>query len=112
MGGGIITDELTMADMFAEAFATADTAGIISPAQSYNATCLNGPRCDDFVQFDAHVVYRHLNALENKTGEAPDGIPAAFFKRTALAVSEPLSIIFKTAFVRGECPKVFRLADI
>lgn len=57
-------------------------------------------------------VARHLQQIQAKTSESPDGIPAIIFKKLGFSICEPLSMIFRRSLDEGKVPEKFRVAVV
>jgi exonuclease III len=64
------------------------------------------------IEFTEWDVYQKLSALEPKTSTTPEGLPAFFYKKCALGLAEPLSIIMNRSLTDSEVPELFRSAIV
>lgn len=60
------------------------------------------------LRFEQHIVYTKLRKLSCKSSRTPDGLPPILLKSLALAMSEPLSLIYERSWNESDVPTVFR----
>ena len=58
------------------------------------------------------LVRKFMCKLPNKFTRSPDGIPSAVLRSLSYELCTPLYIIFKTSIDSGECPSLWKYADI
>lgn len=64
------------------------------------------------VSFPPFLVYSKLSKLPNKLSCGPDTIPCLLFKKLALSLAEPLSIVFSNSFDHGVLPSHWLKANV
>lgn len=62
--------------------------------------------------FPEELVYEHLNKLKPKLSSTPDSIPPIFYKKFALFLCEPLSIIYTHSYAQGVVPEQFKTSVV
>ncbi|XP_018497022.1 uncharacterized protein LOC108864959 [Galendromus occidentalis] len=60
------------------------------------------------LRFSEYDVYNLLSHLDGKSQTTPENIPSIFFKKFAIFLAEPLTIIFERSYNDGEVPEFFR----
>ena len=63
---------------------------------------------DSTVDFSEFVIYNILARLKPRVNNPPDRIPAIFYKKFALFLAEPLSLIFQRSYLDSVVPDLFR----
>ena len=65
-------------------------------------SCIDHP-----VDFSEFVVYKNLTKLKSNANHTPDHIPSVFYKKFALFLAKPLSLIYQRSYYDGTVPNVF-----
>ena len=110
--GTSVTDDGEKADLLCDLFE--ETYRIASPDLPTTTGVLqpHDIRLIDDVDVSEFSVYNALRSLKPKKSLNPDGIPALFFKRTAMGIAKPLSILFRLSLDAGKIPASFRTAHV
>ena len=58
------------------------------------------------------VVLKYLCKVPPKKSSTPEGIPAIFYKRSALGLAEPLTMIYNRSLREAKVPSLYRTAII
>ena len=105
----IIADPSVKADMFNEFFQSVFT--VDNGASPPTPNTLSNSQLI-FVAFTSEMTYEALKKLSTKTSSGPDTIPPILFKKLAVPLAEPLSIIFNCSFQNSILPSDWLAADI
>jgi hypothetical protein len=57
-----------------------------------------------------YEVYKQLKEVDTKTNLSPEGLPAIFFKRAALGLARPLSLIYRRSLDSSCGPNMYKKA--
>jgi ribonucleases P/MRP protein subunit RPP40 len=106
--GNPITDSCRQCDRFGETFSSVfvQDNGIYPSVADRKITSLS------FVNISAARVYNVMRSLPSKFAAGPDGLPAFYFKKLAVSLALPLSIIYQVSLARGEVPAMWRNAIV
>ena len=61
-----------------------------------------------YAVFSTDNVSAAMCRLQRKTSCGSDGLPSVVFKNCAIALAEPLKLIFERSFETGEIPQIWR----
>lgn len=107
----VVNDAHEICNLFKDFFATVYEEDHDPHTIVYDSTPpFNGILTDLVISRD--VLLSELKSLDNKKGPGPDGIHAAFLKKIAEKIVDPLLIIFNTSLKNGYFPKDWRSSII
>lgn len=62
------------------------------------------------IDLSEEKVYRAIQCMKPKTSLSPEMLPAVFFKRAAVGLAKPLSLIYRRSVDEGKVPEMYRNA--
>ena len=78
---------------------------------SYDPSIMKDSRFNDF-PISQEIVRTFLCKLPPKFNSSPDGLPKGMLKLLSYEISYPLSIVFQCILDEGQCPTIWKLANI
>ena len=72
--------------------------------------CLSGTLFE--IDFNTYSIMNMLKSIDINKSSGPDGIEGVVLKNCALALSYPLSILFKISYVSGQLPTNWKMANV
>ena len=103
--GTLVTCDLQRAEMFRNHFVS---VFIKSSARLSTTSNANANSVAPFSTSELDVYYRLLALKDNKFNTSPEEIPEMFFKKCALFLAKPLSMIFNQSLASGKVPSIWK----
>ena len=103
----IYTIDFDKSDSFSEQFSSVFLKSHIY----YDPLIMKYSRFNDF-PISQEIVRKCLCKLPTKLNSSPDGLPKGILKLLSYELSYPLSIVFQRILDEGQCPTIWKLANI
>ena len=109
--GSRVTDNAAKANLLCDVFEENYVVPPDAASSSSGAVlCPSDVQTLNDIDFSELAVYNCLKDLPAKRSLNPELLPAVFFKRAALGLALPLSLLFQLSFESGAIPSIFREA--
>ena len=95
-----------LASHFASIFVSETVPEIHSHQINSSSSITHSP--DSPVEFSVQNIYNLLVKLKSSIADTPDHIPAIFYRKFALFLAEPLSMIYERSYSEATVPFLFR----
>ena len=103
----IYTNDFYKADCLSEQFSSVFLKSHIS----YDPLIMKDSRFNNFL-ISQEIVRKFLFKLPTIFNSSPDGLPKGMLKLLSYEISYPLSIVFQRILDEGQCPTIWKLANI
>ena len=103
----IYTNDFDKADCLSDQFSSVFLKSLIS----YDPSIMKDSRFNDF-PISQEIVRKFLCKLPPTFNSSPDGLPKGMLKLLSYEISYPLSIVFQRILDEGQCPTIWKLANI